>query len=78
MLPMETMNPKIQNIHNASIIWKALVMSFPLLGNCLVLKVGNGDKFIIGVDTWVRCGEANKLPMDIMDTLQCQVIHNIG
>jgi hypothetical protein len=36
-------NPS-NSIHNVSIPWKTIVLAFPLIGNWLVWKVGNGEK----------------------------------
>jgi len=39
-----------------SIIWKALVQAFEVIGKGLAWKIGNGQKFILGRDPWAGCG----------------------
>jgi len=36
-----------------SIIWKAIVRAFDLVGDNLAWRVGNGHKFLLGRDVWV-------------------------
>jgi hypothetical protein len=39
-------------VANCFIVWKALVDSFPLIGNWLVWKIGNEKRIRIGEDPW--------------------------
>ena len=41
-----------KKISNASIIWKATVISFDLIGNGLAWRVGNGNNVRRGMDLW--------------------------
>lgn len=45
----------IQTFQNYSIIWKAIVKSFQLIGNWLVLKVGDEHRVHLGEDPWFDC-----------------------
>lgn len=40
----------LTNIQSVSIIWREVVLAFPLVGNWLVLKVGCGTKVKVGED----------------------------
>ena len=47
-----------------SIIWKALIQAFKVIGNGLAWRVGNGQQFIIGKDPWGN-GNYRALPLII-------------
>ena len=55
-----------------SILWKALVLAFPVVGYWLVWKVGKGYKVRIGADPWSVSGFLYRLPWDFIVTLQNQ------
>jgi hypothetical protein len=42
-----------------SIMWKALVEAFPLVGKWTVWKIGNGRNVRLGEDPWLGAGDAN-------------------
>jgi len=42
-----------KSFQNASVIWKAVILSFPLIGKWLVWKVGAGNRVRLGNDPWV-------------------------
>jgi hypothetical protein len=44
-----------------SIVWKALVEAFPLVGNWTVWRIGNGEKVRLGEDPWLGAGNNYKL-----------------
>jgi hypothetical protein len=58
-----------KSIQNVSIIWKAMGLAFPLVGNLLVWKVGR-EKFKVGIDPWVGRRVMYKLPNNLIATLQ--------
>jgi hypothetical protein len=62
-------NP-VKRIHNASIIWKAINITFPLVGNWLVLRVEKGDKVQIGLDPWIGSGALHRLPPQMICDLR--------
>jgi hypothetical protein len=45
-------NP-VKNWHNASIIWKAIILAFPSIGYCLAWKARSGRGVRIGYDPWL-------------------------
>lgn len=40
----------VKSLNNVSIIWKAVILAFPLVGNWLVWCVGRGTKVQVGLD----------------------------
>jgi hypothetical protein len=50
-----------KSMHNVSIIWKDLILAFPLANDGLVWKVRNGTQVHLGVDPWVGSGMDHKL-----------------
>ena len=42
-----------EDSQGASIVWKAMVKAFPLLGNWAAWKSGNGCKVRIGEEPWI-------------------------
>lgn len=52
-----------------SVIWKAIVKSFPLLESNLAWRVGNGQKLRIGQDPWIGCEQQHLLPAHITEQL---------
>jgi hypothetical protein len=61
-------NP-VKKWKNASIIWKAMVIVFPLIVKNLIWKVGKGSKVQIGLDPWVGSGESFRLSEALIDKL---------
>jgi hypothetical protein len=65
-IALDTMEEWVRNhvkrIQNASIIWKAIITTFPLVGNWLVWHVGKGDKVQIGLDPWIKSRGFHRLP----------------
>jgi len=49
--------------HNVSTCWKFIVLVFPLVGNWMVWKVGNGERVRVGANPWVGSGEDYKIPL---------------
>jgi hypothetical protein len=66
-----------KKILNASIIWKAIVSAFPLIGNWLVWKIGKGDKVQIGLDPWIGCKESYKIPSHLILDLKNRGYHSL-
>lgn len=58
-------NP-VKSMQNIYIIWKAVVVAFPLVGNWLIWRVGRGTKMKVGLDPWIGCGEDYRLPAHII------------
>jgi hypothetical protein len=44
---------KPNNSSKGSIVWKALVEAFPLVGDCVVWKIGDRKKFRVGEYPWL-------------------------
>ena len=57
-------------VHNVSIIWKAIVLSFPLVGMLLVWGVVNGENVWVGSDPWVGSGDSLIWSNKLNETLQ--------
>jgi hypothetical protein len=49
-----------------SIVWKALVQAFPLVGNWTVCCIGNGEKVRLGEDPWLGAGNNYKLSQPLL------------
>ena len=45
-----------------SIIWKAMVQAYDLIGTGLVWRVGSGSRVQLGLDPWVGSGRSHLLP----------------
>jgi hypothetical protein len=70
---------KIEKSHpHCSIIWKAVISSFPVIGEGLAWRIGRGNQVRIGVDPWPGSGQAHILPIEIRDILHEQDIHFIS
>ena len=46
---------------NESIGWKSFVMSFPLIGDWMAWKVGDGKNIIIVVYPWIGAGNSYRI-----------------
>jgi hypothetical protein len=43
--------------------------AFPLIGNWIIWKIGNGDQVLIGIDSWIGCKENHKTPTHLIHKL---------
>jgi hypothetical protein len=59
---------------NGSIIWKAMISSFPVVGDSLAWKVGKGNHLRIGTDPWPGSGNSHILSEDLIEQLHKQGI----
>eukprot|EP00253_Pinus_taeda_P034161 PITA_34161 len=66
-----------QNSHNVSIIWKAVINTIPLLRDGLTWRIREGNSVRIGLDPWVGCGNAHRLPIDLIRHLNDRGITHI-
>eukprot|EP00253_Pinus_taeda_P029159 PITA_29159 len=66
-----------QKSHNVSIIWKAVINTIPLLRDGLTWHIREGNSVHIGMDPWVGCGNAHRLPVDIIRHLNDRGITHI-
>jgi hypothetical protein len=62
-------NP-VKKHKNGSLIWKATISAFPLIGRWLVWKVVNGHNVRVQEYPWVGCGEGYRLPENVLLTLR--------
>jgi hypothetical protein len=53
-----------------SIVWKALVEAFPLVGKWMVWCIGNGEKVRLGEDPWLGAGNNYKLSPPLLQFLK--------
>ena len=65
---------KIPNnsLKNGFVGWKSKVWAFPLIGNWIAWKIGNGKIFRLGEDPWAGVGENYKLPISVINKLREQ------
>ena len=59
---------------SGSVIWKAVVKYFELIGSNLTWNVGNGRRAWIGVDPWVGSNQNHILPIRMVEALREQDI----
>ena len=50
--------------------WKEFVEAFPLVGNWVAWKVGDGGRIRIGQDPWVGSGDNYRLPDNLVSLLK--------
>eukprot|EP00253_Pinus_taeda_P002467 PITA_02467 len=67
-----------QNTHNVSSIWKAVINTIPLLREGLTWRIREGNSVRIGQDPWVGCGNAHRLPIDLISHLNDRGITHIA
>jgi hypothetical protein len=53
-----------------SIVWKALVQAFPLVGKWTVWHIKNGEKVRLGEDPWLGDGNNYKLSQPLLQFLK--------
>jgi hypothetical protein len=53
-----------------SIVWKALVQDFPLVGKWNAWHIGNGEKVRLGEDPWLGAGNNYKLSQPLIKFLK--------
>lgn len=63
---------------NASTMWKALVLTLPLLGKWKVWKLGNGQNIKLGVDPWIGCENKHILSEGIGEKLSQKGITHLA
>lgn len=62
---------------NCTIIWKALLKSFPVIGERLAWKVGRGNKVRVGTGPWPGSGNNHILPEELVRHLNTNGIFYI-
>jgi hypothetical protein len=67
-----------KSLSSCSIIWKAVIKSFHVIGDGLAWKVGRGDQVRIGTDPWPGSGNAHSLPQAILDHLHTQGYYKLN
>eukprot|EP01018_Ginkgo_biloba_P034237 Gb_24170 [translate_table: standard] len=63
--------------NNASIIWKVVVLAFPLVGTWLVWTVGRGNRVRLEEDPWAGCGGFHRLSEGLLQGLQERGLFNL-
>jgi len=63
---------------NCSIIWKATIKSFHMVGEGLAWRVGNGTKVRIGSDPWPGGGINHILPISLIGQLHTQGFYHLN
>ena len=57
-----------------SVIWKAVIKSFVVIGENLVWKVGDGKRVSVGEDPWLGCNGGYRLSEPLVASLrQCGI-----
>jgi hypothetical protein len=52
-----------------TIIWKAIINSFHIIGDWLIWKIGDDSKVLIGKDPWIGCANNHLLPEELVISL---------
>jgi len=60
---------------SGSIFWKALISSFPVIGEGIAWRIGRGILLRIGADPWPGSGTTHILPPNLINLLQRQNIY---
>ena len=63
--------------NNISNIWKVVVNALPLLRQGIMWRINEGNDVHIGTDPWVGCGNAHRLPVDLIRFLNSRGITHI-
>jgi len=66
----------IKKTQNVSILWKVIVLAFPLIGSSLVWKVGDVEELLIGENPWVGSRIDFKLHENMIIFLHGKCIFN--
>eukprot|EP01018_Ginkgo_biloba_P002192 Gb_33330 [translate_table: standard] len=64
-----------KKLHCVSIVWKVIVLAFPLVRKWLVWSVGNENRMRIGVDPWAGCGGVFRLYENLVNSLHGKGIY---
>jgi hypothetical protein len=59
-----------KSLKGVSVIWKAIVKSFPVIGEGLAWKIGNGHRVRLGADPWAGCEGQHLLPDQLIFLLR--------
>eukprot|EP00253_Pinus_taeda_P032607 PITA_32607 len=65
-------------LSRAGSIWKAVINIIPLLRDGLTWRIREGNSVRIGQDPWVGCGNAQRLPIDLIGHLKDKGITHIA
>jgi hypothetical protein len=60
-----------------SIVWKALVEAFPLVGEWVVWKIGDRKNIRVGEDPWLGARNNFRLSPPLIQSLQTNNIHSL-
>jgi hypothetical protein len=63
---------------NCSIIWKAIIKSFHVIGDGLAWKIRKGEKLRLGSDPWPGSGTAHTLSQELQDHLHAQGLYKLS
>eukprot|EP00253_Pinus_taeda_P018856 PITA_18856 len=63
---------------NKSNIWKAVLSSLPLIREGLTWRINQGTIVHIGIDPWIGCGNAHRLPAQLIALLKNQGVTHIA
>jgi len=67
-----------KNSKGISVVWKAVLKSFSIIGNNLAWKIGNGEKVRIGVDPWQGSSSHHLLSPRALEALEGRGIFMIS
>ena len=62
-------NP-LKSHRGGSVIWKAVIKSFDVIGENLFWKVGNGRRVRVGEDPWLGCNGKFRLSEPLVASLR--------
>ena len=69
----EWVRKKSKFVHSVSILYKATILSFPLVGNWLVW-----DRVRAGKNPWVGCGDSHILPLHLIQSCRVKGSPNLS
>ena len=72
---LEWIRSPVKKKKNISIVWKAVLWDFDIIGNHLVWNIGNGNVVRIGIDPWLGCKWRHTLPPSMIETLHLAGFH---